>query len=912
MRAAWILTSTWEVASRALQKGARPHPPRERLPRAKPPKVRAEVALLQQDSRQSVRLSIALAGSLLLGSFANPVSAQAVPLTLKLSRRLADPANVTPGKARPTTKLTAAAFGLRLALSKELTSTRAADQAPKTVAGSGGAPQPATKSSAGEILEPARTPRASAGDMEELVLEVDVNQQRINDTAIVLRANDGVFFLAEEDLDRWRLRKPGVPALKYGGSNYYPSDSIPGAKFQLDRVKQTLRITASAEAFGETTSNITRAVQYSAPILPQPGGFLNYNLSATRSTDVSAVSGAFDLGFFSRYGSLTSGFLAPTLNASPTFTRLQTTYVIDHPEALTSLHLGDTINQGGTWGLPVLFGGIQYGTNFATQPGFVRTPTALTAGGQATLPSTIDVYVNNALVSRQTVPPGPFSITNIPIVSGSGEARLVVRDLLGREQVITQPFYGTATLLKEGLADYSFEVGALRQNFGVASSEYGKGLLTSTYRKGVTDAFTAELRSELTEGTSAIGVSTVNRVARLGVVSASLAASRGEAGTGRLIAYGFERQGKEFSFSMGSRLAGSDFRQVGLQQDQPPRRRQDVVSLGMPFGKLGSIALSRVLQKSAGQPDTEVMTVGYTLQLGSFAQLGITALKSVSDISSNSLFTTLTIPLGSSVSASLGSERQRASETGRSSSLTTTLQQSLPVGPGYGYRIQDRDGSFLASLGLQNNVGTYQLEASHARGANGGTPVRVGVAGGVGLVGGHPFLSRAITDSFGVVRVADYPDVSVLQDNQVVGKTDANGYAVLPRMRAYDKNIVSVDQNDLPLDAAIGRLKLVATPYFRSGVLIDFPVKRERGGTLRVVLEDGSDLPSGALSSIEGKDEEFPVALRGEAYLTGFEATNRIRFTWKGQGCTIDVPYPTTTTESLPHLGTFVCKGVKP
>ncbi len=748
--------------------------------------------------------------------------------------------------------------------------------------------------------------------MEELVLEVDVNEQGLNDTAIVLRAKDGAFFVAEEDLDRWRLRKPGVVALKYGGDNYYPAASIPGAKFQFDPVKQTLRITASADAFGETVSKLARTDQYSAPILPQPGGFLNYNLSAARSTDASTVSGAFDVGFFSRYGALTSGFLAPTLDAKPTFTRLQSTYVIDYPQQLTSLRFGDTVNQGGTWGLPVLFGGVQYGTNFATQPGFVRTPTALAAGGLATLPSTVDVFVNNALVSRQTVPPGPFSITNIPIVSGTGEARLVVRDLLGREQVITQPFYGTATLLKQGLTDYSFELGAQRRNFGVASSEYGKGLLTSTYRKGVTDAFTAELHSEVTGGMAAIGVSTVNRVARLGVVNASLAGSHSEAGTGRLVAYGFERQGREFSFSARSQLADNGFSQIGLQPGQPPRRRQDVVSLGLPFGRLGSIALSRVLQKSAGQPDTEVLTFGYTLQLGRFAQLGVTALRAVSDIATNSLFATLTIPLGGSTSVSISSDRQRGSQTGSSRGLTTTLQQSLPVGPGYGYRIQDRDGDVLASLSMQNNVGTYQVDASHARGGEGGTPVRLGVAGGIGLVGGHAFFSRAITDSFGVVRVADYPNVSVLQDYQVVGKTDAQGYAVLPRMRAYDKNIVSVDQNDLPLDAAIGSLKLVATPYYRSGVLIDFPVKRERGGTLRVILDDGSDLPSGALSQIEGKDEEFPVALRGEAYLTRFEATNRIRFTWKGQSCTINVPYPVTTTDSLPYLGTFVCKGVQP
>ncbi len=241
MRAAWILTSTWEA----------------------------------------VRLPIVLAGSVVLGSFANPVLAQAVSLTLNLSRRLADAAIVDPGKAVPSTKSAMAVPGLRLALSDDLTITRAADsgRAPATAAGppagTGGAPpQPATNLTQSETVAPARTPRASAGEMEELVLEIDVNQQGLNETAIVLRAKDGAFFVSEEDLGRWRLRKPGVVALHYRGINYYPAASIPGAKFQFDRVKQALRITAGAEAFGETVSKASRPDLYPAPILPQPGGFL--------------------------------------------------------------------------------------------------------------------------------------------------------------------------------------------------------------------------------------------------------------------------------------------------------------------------------------------------------------------------------------------------------------------------------------------------------------------------------------------------------------------------------------------------------------------------------------------------------------------------------------------------------------
>ncbi len=743
------------------------------------------------------------------------------------------------------------------------------------------------------------------------MLQVDVNRQGIDDTAIVLRAKDGGFFVAGEDLKRWRLRIPDIAPLQHEGDSYYPATSIPGATFQFDRVRQTLEITAGAEAFDKTVAKVGRSQQYPDAILPQPGGFLNYSLSASHSAGSTARSGAFDAGFFSRYGALTSGFLSPTLGsdgASPLI-RLQSTYVIDYPQKLASLRLGDSINQGGTWGLPVLFGGIQYGTNFGTQPGFVRTPTAMTAGGLAALPSTVDVFVNNALVSRQSVPPGPFSITNIPIVSGTGEARLVVRDMLGREQIITQPFYGAASLLKQGLSDYSYEIGAQRENYGVSSSQYGKGLASLTYSKGLTDAFTGELHGELTGSTTAIGASGVYRVGRLGVVNATLAGSHSSRGTGQLLAYGFERQGKAFSFSLHSQLADSKFSQIGLAPGQAPKRRQDVASFGFPLGRLGSVSLARVAQKTAHQPDTEVTTLGYTLQLGRFGQLGITALRAVSDTRSDTLFATLTIPLGETTSASITMQHQRGGEGG--SSLTTNLQRSLPVGPGYGYRVQYGGGDLLASLNLQNDVGTYEIDATHARDGD-GTPFRLSAAGGIGLVGGHPFFSRAITDSFGVVRVANYPNVRVLEDNQVVGRTDANGYAVLPRLRPYDKNIIGIDQNDLPMDALIGSLKYIAVPYYRSGVLIDFPVKRERGGTLHVVLDDGSDLPSGALSQIVGKDEQFPVALRGEAYLTGFEAMNRIRFTWKGQSCTIDVPYPATITEALPDLGTYVCKGVAP
>lgn len=66
--------------------------------------------------------------------------------------------------------------------------------------------------------------------------------------------------------------------------------------------------------------------------------------------------------------------------------------------------------------------------------------------GSAAVPSTVDVYVDNAQRASRSVPSGPFSITNLPIITGAGTARLVVRDALGRETVSETPFYASSDL----------------------------------------------------------------------------------------------------------------------------------------------------------------------------------------------------------------------------------------------------------------------------------------------------------------------------------------------------------------------------------------------------------------------------------------------------------------------------------
>jgi outer membrane usher protein len=741
---------------------------------------------------------------------------------------------------------------------------------------------------------------------EELLLQVDVNAQGLEDTVLALRAPDGKIAVPVDSLDRWRLRRPAVSPRFHAGTPYYALDAIPGVTYVYDSAKQRLKITAPPDAFAGSQF-VNAQLAYPAPTVSQLGAFLNYNLFASHASGSSQYAGQFETGVFSPYGVLISNQLVQDSDGTKKTVRLDTTWTTDFPQKLTTLRLGDAINVPGAWGRAVRFGGVQYSTNFATQPGYITFP-SIASSGQAALPSTVDVFVNNALVAQKTVPPGPFSITNIPTVNGSGNVQLVVRDLFGREQVISQPFYASVNLLKAGLEDFSYEAGLERSNFGTESSDYGHPIATATYRRGLSDQLTGEIRGEASRDLGVAGVAAGYLINGIGVATATAVGSAGSGGSGALGGAGFQRQTGQLSIFTQALWSSSSFRQIGATPENPVPLRQWSASVGYQFDRFGSANVTYVAQDFRTKENVHVASAGYSVGLGSWAFLGFTAAKIFGEHGSVQLTATLTVPLGDRTVAAASYDAVRHSRQANTTDTSFTLQRSVPVGEGYGYRLVGHtlNNQFEADGIWQNNFGTYEVDLSRFQGSSAG---RVSAAGGLGYVGGHAFASRQITDSFGVVRVADYAGVGVLQDNQPVGRTDADGYAVLPQLRAFDVNRVSIEQRDLPMDAQVDKLKMDAVPFFRSGLLLEFPVRRSHGATLHIRLDDGAAIPSGAIVRVAGRDEEFPVALDGEAYVTGLEDHNHLRATWKGRSCELTVDFP-HTTDPLPDLGTFVCHGV--
>jgi len=739
--------------------------------------------------------------------------------------------------------------------------------------------------------------------LQELLLAVYLNQENLQQTTVLLKTQ-GKLLASAADLKRWRLTLPSEPVLTYQNQEYYDLQALAGISCKIDEPTQSLWINAQSGVFPSTRIDGS-SLGYTQPTPSSLGGFVNYDVyGQSTEPEPLRLDGLAEVGFFNGRGVGVSNFLAQNLSEDARLIRLDSTWTIDRPDRLASFRIGDAVGNGGAWGRPVRFAGIQWATNFQTQPGFITFPMP-GIGGQAALPSLVDVYVDNIRLLSREVEPGPFTINNIPAITGLREMRLVVRDLLGREQTITQPYYASPELLRKDLQDFSYEIGSLRLNYGLNSNDYGDWFAVGTHRLGFSDHFTGEGHAELLQDRQTLGFGGAFVSPLIGVFDASAAGSRSRKGEGALLSLVWQRQTSTLSFGGRAQFASRDFTQLGLDPDRPAPKLLSSLHLGLATARYGNFNVSHIYQDYRDQEDVSLINVNYNLSFKDGWFLSLSAFNSLND-DNKGITLTLSHTLGERTNASLTAGLQNESSTG-----LVQVQRNLPPGSGVGYRLlagYDGGERLESGVTVQNDVGTYSLEGALFQGQY---QVRGSASGGLAVMGGDAFLSRRLNGSFAVVQVPDYPNVRVYAENQPVATTNAWGNALVPSLRPYQENHIRIEQADLPLDARIDALSINAAPYFRSGFLLKFPVRRSRGATLKIKLDNGAALPSGALVNIVGEQEAFPVALQGAAYVTGLAPSNRLRVLWRGQSCEFEVSYP-ETEEPLPDLGTFTCHGVSP
>ena len=751
---------------------------------------------------------------------------------------------------------------------------------------------------------------ASPPELTEAVLEVTLSDAEPGEMIVVLRGPEGRLYLDENDFARMRLHVPQTAPYLYQGRRFFDPRAIKGCTVTIDESVQRAVVTAPSSSLD--TTHLSAAERHSPDVTPaSPGAFLNYQLSAQQIGGQNLGGAYAELGVFAGAGVLTNTAVARygSFGTDNQVVRLDTTYTRDFPATLDTVNLGDAISDGGSWGYALRYAGVRWSRNFALRPDLLTTPLLATAG-TATVPSTVDVFVNNQLVTSSQLPPGPFIIDRLPAVSGTGDVSVVVRDALGREQVVTQSFYSSTTLLAQGLSQYSVNLGKIRDNYGLESNQYGPMLGEASYRRGITDGITLEGHGEYLSGDShAAGVNAAFGVGRIGVINFTAANGGDSSGSGWLSGVGIEHRGTNTSFIAGSLWATRDFSQVGEPLNPAMRMRQrSLLQTGMGLGRFGSLSLAYVRQAYRDSPTQQTLGLTHSIRFGRTGALNLTLTRTrtAEDLwsraqSSTSVYLIFVVPLSNRRAATLAAVGGSGPGSA-ANEVIASMTMSPPVGTGSGYRFSaSTAGNYDADWRQQFHSADLEVEVARDQGFDGRSAY---LSGAMTFLDGRLDTTRSVNGSFAMVDVAGLANVPVYVENQLTTHTDGNGRALLYNLRPYEANRISITPEDLPLDTSIGASSTIMAPPYRSGVIARFPVERVRSSTFRLITDDGKPVPVGAVVTLKGA--QFPVVLDGLVYVTGHDHGMAAQANWSGGHCRFRLE-PPPADDPLPDMGTVRC-----
>lgn len=749
-------------------------------------------------------------------------------------------------------------------------------------------------------------------------LEITVNGAPAGNWLLLERG--GTLYAPADAFDEWRLnRRSSAEPLLHQGQQWYPLSAVPGFEAQFNFANQSVDLKFLPQAFAAT--RLAQPVSERPALTPASlGAFANYDISYTRSalqgaTSIQELGALVELGVSNGWGVLTSSHVAQNLTSHDPLAprhvrRLETTFTRDLPNDNLTLRLGDSSTRSGAWGRSVYFGGVQLSRNFGLSPGFISQPLPVVTG-LSSAPSTVELYINDALRQTSQVPTGPFAIDNLPLLTGSGQARVVVRDVLGRETVLVQDFFSHSDLLEQGLSDWSVEAGAVRKNLGLNNADYGQRFASGLWRHGLDKNLTLEARGELGQDTRGAGLGLVRALPFnvLGQIATAFS-SDDSAGRGSQWLMGLEHASLRHGFTLRSQGASRGYRQIGQNANSLAFQRQLSGSYTYSSEHYGAVGLGYARVNSFDQGPLTTYSANYSLRIGersslSFNVVRVSALAGSSS-GGTSVGMSLLVPLERQLAISSSVSRRSGQTVGY---VSANQGQSGETGVSWRTLAGERSGQNYAEGGLYYG-GTKGMVTADINASASQQTVRLGAQGGLVAIDGQLFASRQIQGSFALVEVPGYADVGVGFQGNVLARTNQDGKALVPRLLPYQANSIRLDPSELPISAELDSIEQVVVPANRSGVIVKFPVRSGRGALIKIVFDDGAPAPAGAEIELIGDKQEFFVARRGEAFVTGLQTNNSLRLKWNGADCRFEVTLPPGKLDNIARVGPVACQGV--
>jgi outer membrane usher protein len=628
----------------------------------------------------------------------------------------------------------------------------------------------------------------------------------------------------------------------------------------------------------------------------------------------SSMSTWLEQRVFSNYGYLTNTgtYRKSMRDASGTddgYLRYDTFWRYSDESRMVSVQVGDFISNALTWSSANRMGGLRISRQFGIRPDLITYP-LLQYSGSASVPSSVDLFINGYKAGSSNINAGPYTLNNVPFINGRGEATIVTTDALGRQFETTVPFYVSNRLLRQGLSDFDFSVGVLRNNYGIKNASYGGAALSAIYRYGLNDKLTLSGHAELSRDVRLAGIGSDFIVGRLGTFSTAYAHSQSSndnrRATGQQYVLGYSFFSTDFNFSMQHTRRSAGYEDLSSLNSMFKLSRQvnQLTFSTSPFGRNnGNVGIGYFDIQENNSSRTRLLNLSYNIPVLDNSSLNFSVNKTIG-ASGYSANVQLNIPFGYSGSVSTGIQRDenggsiKRINASRSTPSSGGMGWNVGYATGNGYQYRHADLAWMGQLatikgGVYGNAGEENVWGN--------------LTGSMIWMDNAAFLTNKVNDAFILVSTEGYKDVMVRYENQPIGKTNNKGHILIPWVSSYHPGSLDIMTMDLPINVQTPTVEQKVAVRESSGTVVSFPVYKVRPAMLRLIDAHGGYIPLGSMVNVLGSRQYGVVGHDGLVYFSHLQRKNKVVINLPdNEQCQLDVNVPDDSA-TIAEIGPLSC-----
>jgi outer membrane usher protein len=521
----------------------------------------------------------------------------------------------------------------------------------------------------------------------------------------------------------------------------------------------------------------------------------------------------------------------------------------------------------------------------------------------------VTIRQNGYVIYQSYVAPGAFEIKDLYPTSGSGDLNVTIKEADGSERNFVVPFASVPVLQREGRFKYSITSGQYRSSNGdVDSTPFSQAVGIYGLPWGATLYGGLQGASKYQSVAAGLG----QNMGALGALSADVTQawarpqdSGKESGQSWRLRYGksFVETGTNFT------LASYRYSTRGFYtlQEAMETYTSDQNNFQSHKKNRAELTLSQTLWEKAGSLSLSVMSeeywndnqrnqsanIGYNnnwedISYGvnySYSKNGYDSSGNRINYTDHIVSVNVSVPLSRWLPNSYASYNVSSSRHGNTTQnvgLNGTMLENnnLSYNISQGYTSQGQGANGSAGIDYRGGQGEINIGYGYDRDQQ---RINYGLQGGLLIHENGLTLSQPLGDTIALVKAPGAKNVRVMNETGI--ETDWRGYAVVPYLTVYHRNIVSLDTTTLAdnVDLALSSQAVIPT---RGAVgRAEFKADIGQRVLLTLLMKDNEPVPFGATvtNMVNTTNSASFVGDGGEVYMSGLADTGKLNVKWGNQ-----------------------------